>query len=81
MVIDRIMDRMGDVITEIDDLVAELEEIVLSAESHELRSNLSQLRRQNIRLRRYIAPQRDIFSRLHNEPYMYCRLWQLFSFP
>ena len=59
---------MGDVITEIDDLVAELEERVLSAESHEFHSNLSQLRRQNIRLRRYIAPQRDIFSRLQNEP-------------
>jgi len=68
MVIDRIMDRMGDVITEIDDLVAELEDRVLSAESHELRSNLSQLRRQNIRLRRYIAPQRDILSRLQTEP-------------
>jgi zinc transporter len=67
MVIDRIMNRMGDVINEIDDLEAELEDRVLSAESHELRSSLSQLRRQNIRFRRFIAPQHDILSRLPNE--------------
>ena len=67
MVIDRIVDRMGDVIAEIDDHVDELEDSVLSAESHELRSNLSKLRRQSIRLRRYIAPQRDILIRLQNE--------------
>jgi len=68
MVIDRIVDRMGDVITEIDDHVDELEDSVLSEKSHELRSNLSKLRRQSISLRRYIAPQRDILARLQNEP-------------
>ena len=67
MVMDRIVDRMGDVISKIDDLVDELEESVLSAESHELRSDLSKLRRQSISLRRYIAPQRDILLRLQNE--------------
>jgi zinc transporter len=68
MILDRIVDRMGDVITEIDDLVDEIEDSVLSAESHELRSDLSNLRRQCISLRRYIAPQRDILSRSGNEP-------------
>jgi zinc transporter len=67
MVMDCIVDRMGDVIAEIDDLVDELEDSVLSAESHELRSDLSKLRRQSISLRRYIAPQRDILIRLQNE--------------
>ena len=68
MLMDRIVDRMGDVISKIDDRVDELEDSVLLAESHELRSDLSKLRRQSISLRRYIAPQRDILSRLQNEP-------------
>jgi zinc transporter len=68
MVIDRIVDRMGEVITDIDDLVDELEDSVLSAESHALRSELAKIRRQSISLRRYIAPQREILARLQNEP-------------
>jgi zinc transporter len=67
MVIDRIVDRMGDVIAEIDDQVDELEDSVLTAESYELRSRLAKMRRQSIGLRRYIAPQRDILARLQNE--------------
>ena len=67
MVIDRIVDRMGDVVAEIDDLVDELEDTVLTAESYELRAQLSKIRRQSISLRRYIAPQRDVLARLQNE--------------
>ena len=67
MVIDRIVDRMGDVVAEIDDLVDELEDTVLTAESYELRSQLAKIRRQSISLRRYIAPQRDVLARLQNE--------------
>ena len=67
MVIDRIVDRMGDVVAEIDDLVDELEDTVLTAESYELRSQLAKIRRQSIGLRRYIAPQRDVLARLQNE--------------
>ncbi|UCD82519.1 MAG: zinc transporter ZntB [Desulfobacterales bacterium] len=66
-VIDRIVDRMGDVIAEIDDQVDELEDTVLTAESYELRSKLARIRRQCIGLRRYIAPQRDVLTRLQNE--------------
>lgn len=68
MVIDRIVDRMGDVVAEIDDQVDELEDTVLTAESYELRSQLAKIRRQIIGLRRYIAPQRDVMARLQNEP-------------
>jgi zinc transporter len=68
MVIDRIVDRIGDVVTEIDDQVDELEDTVLTAESYELRSQLAKIRRQIIGLRRYIAPQRDVLARLQNEP-------------
>jgi len=67
MVSDRIADRMGEVVADIDDSVDELEDTVLTAESHELRPRLANLRRQTISLRRYIAPQRDVLARLHIE--------------
>jgi zinc transporter len=64
MVAERIADRMGDVVSELDDNVATLEDSVLTANSHELRSQLADLRRTSIGLRRYIAPQRDVLARL-----------------
>jgi zinc transporter len=67
MVASRLVDRMGDVISDIDDSVDELEDLVLTEESHELRPRLAKLRRQTIRLRRYISPQRDVLARLQNE--------------
>ncbi len=67
MVAERIADRMGDVISDIDDCVDELEDAVLTAESYQLRPKLANLRRQTISLRRYIAPQRDVLLRLQNE--------------
>jgi zinc transporter len=67
MVAERIADRMGDIITELDDSVDELEDMVLAAETHALRSKLSELRRKAIGLRRYIAPQRDVIFRLIQE--------------
>lgn len=67
MVAERIADRMGDVISDIADQVDELEDSVLTAESAELRPRLAQTRRQCISLRRYIAPQRDVLTRLLNE--------------
>ena len=60
MVAERIADRMGDIVADIDDSVDGLEDTVLTAESHELRSKLADLRRKAISLRRYIAPQRDV---------------------
>jgi zinc transporter len=68
MVIDRMVNRMGDVVADIDDQVDELEDTVLTAESYELRSQLAKIRRQIIGLRRYFAPQRDVMARLQNEP-------------
>jgi zinc transporter len=67
MAVDRIVDRMGDVIADIDDQVDELEDSVLTAESYELRSRLARIRRQCISLRRYIAPQREVLARLQSE--------------
>ncbi|MDP2647356.1 MAG: zinc transporter ZntB [Desulfobacterales bacterium] len=64
---ERIGDRMGDVVTQADDRMDELEDTVLTAESHALRPMLADLRRRCISLRRYIAPQRDVLSRLVSE--------------
>ena len=64
MITGLIADRMGDVVVDCDDKVGELENTVLNAESHELRSQLADLRRTSISLRRYIAPQRDVLTRL-----------------
>ncbi len=67
MAAERIADRLGDVISEMDDQVNELEDSVLTAQSAELRTQLAQARRQSISLRRYIAPQRDVLTRLLHE--------------
>jgi zinc transporter len=67
MVADRIADRMGDIIADLEDSVDEIEDTVLTAETHELRPKLADLRRKAISLRRYIAPQRDVLFRLVQE--------------
>lgn len=67
MLSNALVDRMGDVISEIDDQVDELEDLVLTEQSHELRPKLADLRRQSISLRRYISPQRDVLARLQND--------------
>lgn len=64
---ERIADRMGDVIADLDDRVDALEDTVLTAEPHVLRTELADLRRKTISLRRYIAPQRDVLFRLVQE--------------
>ena len=67
MVANKLVDRMADVISEIDDTVDELEDLVLTEESDELRPKLANLRRQIISMRRYVSPQRDVLARLQNE--------------
>jgi zinc transporter len=67
MVSERIADRMGDIVADLDDSVDELEDTVVTSEIHELRSKLADLRRKAISLRRYIAPQRDVLFRLIQE--------------
>lgn len=64
---DRLMDRMGPVISDLDDRVDDLEDQVLTAQSTELRARLGEIRREAIALRRYLAPQRDVMSRLPME--------------
>ena len=63
----RLMERMRQVIDDLEDSVAELEDQVLTAESHQLRTQLAAQRRQAISLRRYLSPQREALSRLLTE--------------
>jgi len=62
-----LIDRMGPVVGELDDRVDQLQDEVLTAQSAELRSKLGEIRREAIGLRRYLAPQRDVMSRLPTE--------------
>lgn len=64
---DRLIDRMGPVITEIDETLDDLEDQVQQTASSELRGRLRQIRQRSIMLRRYLAPQRDAMSRLQAE--------------
>lgn len=64
---DRLIDRMGPVISEIDETLDEVEDAVQDNASHELRGRLVETRQKAIMLRRYLAPQRDAMSRLQAE--------------
>jgi zinc transporter len=63
-VVDRITDRIGEIVVDIEDRVADVEDTIVGAEMSELRPRLAELRRESISLRRYIAPQRDMLTRL-----------------
>ncbi|MBC8287167.1 MAG: zinc transporter ZntB [Nitrospinae bacterium] len=64
---DRLTGRMADVIDQIDDNVDNLQDQILTMESHQLRPVIAGCRRQAIGLRRYLGPQREAMSKLHNE--------------
>ncbi|MHC5011088.1 MAG: zinc transporter ZntB [Planctomycetota bacterium] len=64
---DAMVDRMSGVIADLEDAVGELEEEILTAERQELRARIGAVRRMAITLRRYLAPQRDMMSRLWGE--------------
>lgn len=66
-VADLITDRMGPTIAGLEDQVDALETEVLTAGRAELRGKLSALRSMAISLRRYLAPQRDVMTRLASE--------------
>jgi zinc transporter len=64
---DRLVDRMGPVLSELEDEVDDLENEILEASADELRTRLSTLRRKVIVLRRHLAPQREVLARLQTE--------------
>lgn len=66
-VADRLSDRIGGVVADIEDRVAEVEDAIVDTKTGELRPRLAELRRESISMRRYVAPQRDMLGRLTHE--------------
>lgn len=64
---DAVACRINPVVDELEELVDKLEEAVGQESTLGLRGQLAELRRQAIGLRRYLAPQRDMMTRLHTE--------------
>lgn len=64
---DRLVTRMGTIISEVDDAVNAIEDEVVTAQSYELRQKITAIRRSAISMRRYLAPQRDVMARLYTE--------------
>ena len=63
----RLVDRMGQVIDDLEDRTDALEDEMLQTESREMRHRLADVRHEAILLRRYLAPQRDAMARLQTE--------------
>jgi zinc transporter len=61
---DRLTNRKVEFIDKIEDQLAAMEEQVLLGKTRELRSQIAELRRQTVAVRRYLAPQREAYSRL-----------------
>ncbi len=64
---DKLVLRMGTVISQVDDAVDALEDDMLTEKIDDLRKNISSIRRLAISMRRYLSPQRDVMTRLYNE--------------
>lgn len=64
---DRLVERMGSTVENLDEQLSELELDLLTAPSSDMRHALGSLRRQCISLRRYYAPQREAFNQLQGE--------------
>lgn len=65
-VCENLSEQAGDYIDDLLERIVHLEDLILREELPE-RRELMDIRRQLIVLRRYLAPQRDVFSRLANE--------------
>jgi len=64
---DRLVIRMGNVISDTDDAVDALEDVILTEQSYALRQKIADIRRTVISLRRYLAPQRDVMAHIYTE--------------
>jgi len=64
---DRLVERMGGVLTDLNESVDAVEESIVDSPVHARRSELTAIRRQAIAMRRYLGPQRDALARVYNE--------------
>jgi len=66
--VERLADRIGDVVDVIEENVESAEAQAESASLAELRTELGALRRETAAIRRYLSPQRDALDRLYRHP-------------
>lgn len=67
---ERLTIHKAEFIDKLEEQLSELEELVLSNNTKDLRTDIAELRRQIVAFRRYLAPQKDAFSRLLSEQFM-----------
>ena len=60
----KLFDRMEPILTDLDEMTDNIEEKVLEDPDYSLRSSVVTIRKQAIMFRRYMAPQREVVSRL-----------------
>ncbi len=66
--VERMVDRIGDAVDELDGQIDEVEESASDENVMELRARLTELRRETAHLRRFMSPQRDALERLVRVP-------------
>lgn len=66
--IDRLTERIGAVVEDVEDEIDDIELRVTSDDPVELRTRLGDLRRQIAAIRRFLSPQRDALDRLYRQP-------------
>lgn len=68
MLVERLAERIGNVVNDIEEALEEAELESAKADTAELRSRVGAFRRQTAAIRRYLAPQRDALDRLYRNP-------------
>lgn len=64
---DRLIQRMGDTVEDLEIQMDDLEDLLIEGEPEGLRYQVSQLRRESVSLKKHMAPQREALSRLAAE--------------
>lgn len=67
-IVEKLANRIGDVIVGIEDRLDDMETRAAEEEVHGMRSELSDVRREMAELRRYLSPQRDALDRVCRQP-------------
>lgn len=66
-IIERLANRIGDVVEQIEDDIDDIEERIAKGDIQALQSEVGVVKRQTAAIRRYLAPQRDALNRLLGE--------------
>ncbi|MBS0041380.1 zinc transporter ZntB [Shewanella sp. M16] len=66
---ERLTNRKVEFIDKLEEQLSDLEELVVSGNVKDLRTDIAELRRQTVAIRRYLAPQREAFSKMISEQF------------